>query len=354
VSQALTVLEKARLVREAGRSSGGKGPTAVLYELNPSAGHVVGIDVGRERVRAAVADLAGGVAARIDEPTRLASAASLIAQLGRVARGVADDAGLRWRDVTVACIGSPGVFGADGDHPTLAHNLPGWSRRGVLDAVRAELGTHVLFENDVNLAALGERRLGLGRDVDHFVYLHVGTGVGLGIVIAGEVYRGASGAAGEVGYLPLSATDPHDPANRRRGALESTVGAAALVRAARDAGIRRTGLTAAQVVDAARAGDERAVAVVGKLGARIGLALAGIVPVLDPALVIVGGGVGRNGDLLLEPIRRELAALSPIQPPVVVSQLGEDAELLGAVSMALDVAQERLFARADPKGEIAV
>ena len=121
-----------------------------------------------------------------------------------------------------------------------------------------------------------------------------------------------------------------------------------------NAGIRRAGLTAAQVIDAARAGDERAAAVVGELGARIGLALAAIVPVLDPALVIVGGGMGRNGDLLLEPIRRELVALSPIQPPVVVSQLGEDAELLGAVSMALDVAQERLFARADPKGEIAV
>jgi len=354
VSQALTILEKARLVREAGRSSGGKGPTAVLYELNPSAGHVVGIDVGRERIRAAVADLAGTIAARTDEATRLSSTKTLIAQLGRVARDVADDAGLRWRDVTVACIGSPGVFGVHGDHPTLAHNLPGWSRAGVLDAVRAELGTHVLFENDVNLAALGERRLGLGREVETFIYLHVGTGVGMGIVIDGQVYRGANGAAGEVGYLPLATTDPHDPANRRRGALESTVGAAAMVRAARASGIRRTGLTAAQVLDAARAGDPRATEVVRELGAHLGLALAAIVPVLDPGLVILGGGIGRNGDVLLAPIRRELAALSPIQPTIVLSELGEDAEVLGAVSMALGVAQDRLFARAEAKGDIAV
>ncbi|MEP6758335.1 MAG: ROK family transcriptional regulator [Actinomycetota bacterium] len=354
VSQALSVLEKARLVREAGRTSGGKGPTALLYELNPSAGHVVGIDVGRERVRAAVADLAGAVAARVDEPTRLSSAKALIGQLGRVARGVADDAGLRWPDITVACIGSPGVFGEAGDHATLAHNLPGWSRTGVLDAVRAELGTHVLFDNDVNLAALGERRLGLGRDVEQFIYLHVGTGVGMGIVIDGQVYRGASGAAGEVGYLPLATTDPHDPANRRRGSLESAIGATAVVRAARDAGFRRTGLTAANVLESARAGDPRGLAVVAELGARIGLALAAIVPVLDPALVILGGGIGRNGDILLDAVRRELAALSPIQPPVVVSQLGEDAELLGALAMALGVAQDRLFARAEMKGEIAV
>ena len=354
VSQALSVLEKARLVREAGRSSGGKGPTAVLYELNPSAGHVVGIDVGREGVRAAVTDLAGTIAARTDEPARLSSAKVLISQLGRVARDVAKDAGLRWRDVTVACIGSPGVFADDEDHPTLAHNLPGWSRAGLLDAVRAELGTHVLFENDVNLGALGERRFGLGRDVEDFVYLHVGTGVGMGIVIDGQVYRGANGAAGEVGYLPLAISDPHDRGYRRRGPLESAIGAASVVKSARDAGLRRSGLTAEQVVDAARRGDGRAQGVVRELGARIGLALAAIVSVLDPALVILGGGIGRNGDLLLEPIQSELASLAPVHPSVVVSQLGEDAELLGAVSMALGVAQERLFARAEMKGEIAV
>jgi predicted NBD/HSP70 family sugar kinase len=350
----LSVLEKARLVREAGRSSGGKGPTAVLYELNPSAGHVVGIDVGREGVRAAVTDLAGTVAARIEEPARLSSGKALIAQLGRVARDVAKDGGLRWRDVTVACIGSPGVFADDRDHPTLAHNLPGWSRAGLLDAVRSELGTHVLFENDVNLGALGERRFGLGRDVEDFVYLHVGTGVGMGIVIGGQVYRGANGAAGEVGYLPLAISDPHDRGYRRRGPLESAIGAASVVRSAREAGLRRSGLTAVQVMDAARRGDERACSVMRELGARIGLALAAIVSVLDPALVILGGGIGRNGDLLLEPIHDELASLAPVQPSVVVSQLGEDAELLGAVSMALGVAQDRLFARTESKGEIAV
>jgi predicted NBD/HSP70 family sugar kinase len=212
----------------------------------------------------------------------------------------------------------------------------------------------VLFENDVNLGALGERRFGLGRDVEDFVYLHVGTGVGMGIVIDGQVYRGANGAAGEVGFLPLAISDPHDRGYRRRGPLESAIGAASVVRAAREAGLRRSGLTAVQVMDAARRGDERASSVMRELGASIGLALAAIVSVLDPALVILGGGIGRNGDLLLEPIQKELASLAPVQPSVAVSQLGEDAELLGAVSMALGVAQDRLFARSESKGEIAV
>jgi predicted NBD/HSP70 family sugar kinase len=354
VSQALTALAQAHLVREAGRSSGGKGPTAVLYELNPSAGWVVGVDVGREWVRAATADLSGEVAGRNEETAKPRSAKTLIAQIGRVARAATTAAGIGWSKVTVVAVASPGVFGPDGDHPLFAHNLPGWGRQGLLDAVRAELRTEVIFENDVNLAAVGERWRGLGRGVDDFVYLHVGTGVGLGIVIGGELFRGATGAAGEVGYLPLAVADPHDPANRRRGALERAIGADAVVRAARRAGIGTRELTPSRVFERARAGDGRATAVVQELGARIGLAIAAIVPVLDPELVILGGGIGGNIDQLMPAIQRELKALSPFAPRIEASALGEDAELAGAVAMALDVAQERLFARIEGKGSIAV
>jgi predicted NBD/HSP70 family sugar kinase len=353
VSQALSVLERAGLVREAGRSSGSKGPTAVLYELNPGAGHVVGVDVGRERVRAAIADLSGSVLARVDQKSRAQSAKALITQIGKVARQVADQAGLAWSRVTVIVVGSPGVFTEDGDHPTLAHNLPGWGRAGVLDAVRAELGAHVRFDNDVNLAALGESRFGAARGIDTFVYLHVGTGVGMGIILGGQLYRGATGAAGEVGYLPLAVGDPFDPSTRRRGALESAIGAAAIVREARAAGLRSVA-GAAEVLIAAREGDALALTVVDQLARRVGLALAAVSPVLDPALVVLGGGIGRNGDLLLEPVRRALASVSPIRPRIEVSELGPDAELLGAVAMGLAVAQDRLFARAETKGAIAV
>jgi predicted NBD/HSP70 family sugar kinase len=352
VSQALTALSRAHLVREAGRTSGGKGPTAVLYQLNPSAGWVVGVDVGREHVRAAVADLTGEIAARREERTRAKSNATLIAQIGAIARDAADAAGLRWRRVTVVGVGSPGVFGGD-DHPLLAHNLPGWEREGLLEAVRAELRTEVVFENDVNLAALGERWRGLGRGVDDFVYLHVGTGVGMGIVLRGQLYRGATGAAGEIGFLPLATVDPKDPANRRRGALEGAIGAKAVVDAARAARVRRA-TTAVAVFDAARDGDPAARGVVDSVGARVGLAIAAVVPVLDPSLVILGGGIGRSADLLMPSIRRELEAVSPFTPRIEASSLGEEAELIGAVAFALEAARERLFARGDVRGGIAV
>jgi predicted NBD/HSP70 family sugar kinase len=352
VSQALSTLERSRLVREAGRSSGGKGPTALLYELNPAAGWVVGVDVGREYVRAAVADLTGRIVAQRRQAARARSARSLITTIGTVARAAAEAAGIRWRRVTVAAVGSPGVFGSAG-HPLLAHNLPGWTREGVLDAIRDELATWVVFENDVNLAALGERWRGLGRDVDEFVYFHVGTGVGLGIVVRGELFKGANGAAGEVAYLPLAAADPHDKANRRRGALETAIGADGVLAAARRAGVRGAS-SAAEVFDAARDGDAKARRAVETVAAGIALGIAAIVPVLDPALVILGGGIGRNADVLREPIERELRALSPFHPRIEVSSLGEEAELMGAVSLALEAAQDRLFSRVDVGRGMAV
>jgi predicted NBD/HSP70 family sugar kinase len=325
----------------------------VLYEMNPKAGWVVGLDVGRDWVRAAIADVSGEIVARHDERARVRSAASLIGQLGEISHGLAAEAGIRWRQVTFAMVGSPGVFEPTRGQVALAHNLPGWGRQGLVEAVQRELGTNTAFENDVNLAAMGERWRGLGRDVDDFVYLHVGTGVGLGLVFDGELFRGASGAAGEIAYLPIGTPDPHEPRSRRRGALERSLGAEGVVAAARREGMRAP-LTAKRVFDAARKGDDRALRVVDSVAEWIARAIASVVPVVDPDLVILGGGIGHNGDLLLEPVTTELRALSPFLPRLAVSALGEDAAVVGAVAMALRAAQERLFARADARGGIAV
>jgi predicted NBD/HSP70 family sugar kinase len=344
VSQALAGLERARLVHEAGRSTGGKGPTAVLYELNPRAGWVVGIDVGRDWVRAAIADLTGQFVARRDERARVRSAGTLITQIGAIAHGLAADAGIRWRQVTFATVGSPGVFEPGRGQVALAYSLPGWGREGLVELVQAELGTKTAFENDVNLAALGERWQGLGKDVDNFVYLHLGTGVGMGLVLNGELFQGSAGAAGEVGYLPLSGTDLKDPASRRRGPLDAAASAAGVVASAKRLGMQPP-LTAKRVFNAARAGDRRAVRVVRKEAERIALAIAAVASVVDPELVILGGGIGGNGDLLLDPVEAELTTLSPFRPRVETSVLREEATLYGSVFMALQAAQDQLFAR---------
>jgi predicted NBD/HSP70 family sugar kinase len=341
VSLGLTALLEAGLVREVGRSSGRPGPTAVLYELNPEAGWVVGIDVGRRRVRAALADITGAVVARRDERARASSARALIDQLGAIAHGLADDVGIGWDRVHHVTVGSPGVFEPTRGAVTLAPNLPGWGRQGLLAALREELGSRIGLENDVNLAAEGERWRGLGRDVRNFGFLSVGTGVGMGLVLDGKLYRGASGAAGEVGYLPVGA-DPYDPQVRRRGAFEEAVNGSAVVRGAGQAGLSGS-LSAKQVFAMARKGDPQAGRVVEDEARRLALGLAVVIAVVDLELVILGGGVGGNADLLLPPIERELRALSPLRPRLAVSALGEDAVLQGAVATALAVAQSQLF-----------
>jgi predicted NBD/HSP70 family sugar kinase len=344
VSQALTALEAAQLVREAGRSSGGVGPAAVLYELNPAAGWVVGIDVGRHWVRAAIADLNGEIAARLDERALARSAPHLISQIGALAHRLADEAGIGWRSVTVATVGSPGVLEPAREQVALAHNLPGWGREGIVRALRDELGTNLTFENDVNLATVGEHWKGIGKGIRDFVYLHVGTGVGMGIVADGRLHRGSRGRAGEIGYLPVATSDPREPTNLRRGALEGSIGATGIVTLARSLGVHPP-ITPKRVLASARRGDERALRVVDLVAERIALAVATILPILDPELVVIGGGIGRNGDVLLHPVERELASISPFRARIEASMLGEDAELIGAVASALEEARERLFSR---------
>ena len=202
--------------------------------------------------------LHAGPLARRDERTRARSSATLVAQIGRIGHDVAADAGLKWSQVTHATVGNPGVLDPSRGQLSLAPNLPGWGKPGLVEAIRDELGTRTSFENDVNLAALGERALGAGRGVGDFCFLWIGTGVGLGIVIGGELHRGAAGAAGEIGYLPLGAGDPHDPAVRRRGLLEESASGAAVVRAAREAGVQVR--TPKAVFAAARRGEPAACA----------------------------------------------------------------------------------------------
>ncbi len=349
VSLALANLEAAGLVQSVGRSVGSKGPRARLFELNPSSGWVVGIDVGRRWVRAAAANIQGQIVARHDERSKATSSRALVTQIGALAHQVASDAGVGWAQVTHATIGSPGVF--DPSHRLLEHapNLPGWDRQGLVEAIRDQLGTSVSFENDVNLAALAESAHGLGQDVPCFAYLWIGTGVGLGVVIDGRVYRGSGGAAGEISYLPFGRSDDA-PGSREQGWLESKVGARAVVDRALRAGMRAA--TPKSVFAAARKGDPRAIGVVAEEARCIALALAMVLPVLDPGLVILGGGIGANGDLLLDPIARELEALSPFKPRLAISDLGDEAVLAGAVATALEAAQDAIFTRAE--GEVVL
>ena len=344
VSQALANLEAAGLVRPVGRASPSMGRTAMLYEADPTAGYVVGIDIGRAWIRVAAADLSGEIVARRDERNRARGAEALVKSVGEVAHDVVAAAGLTWRKVAHTVVGGPGVFDPDSDRLRHAPNLPGWSRPGVMSSLREALPPTVTLDNDANLAAVGERTYGSGRDARTFVYVSVGTGIGMGVIIDGELYRGAHGAAGEVGYLPLGADE--EPARgrdaKRRGILEEAASADAVVRTAKRLGM--TGATSAKrVFSAARTGDEVALAAVEAEADRLALVVGTVAAIVDPEFVLLGGGIGGNIDLLRPPLEHRLAELTPLAPPVAEGELGQDAIVLGAVASALDTARDLVF-----------
>jgi predicted NBD/HSP70 family sugar kinase len=340
VSQALAELETAGLVRPAGPAAPSRGRTAILYEPNPTAGYVVGIDIGRAWIRVAVADLSGKIIARSDTPNRARTAAAVVRAVAREARATVKQAGIGWKRVVHTVVGSPGVFDPASGRLWHAPNLPDWSKPGLADELRDALTPSTTIDNDANLAAVGERDFGRGRDARSFVYVELGTGLGIGIVIDGELYRGARGAAGEVGYIPWPGEDGVGRSDR--GRLEEATSAAAVVVAARQAGMRGN-LTAKDVFDAARGGDRKAVKAVNEQAERIALLLATISAVVDPEFIVLGGGIGGSADLLRPRLEERLRELTPLETRVEESELGHDAIVLGAIATALGTARELVF-----------
>ncbi|MFE6894584.1 ROK family protein [Streptomyces sp. NPDC057694] len=343
VSNALAALERAGLVREAGTHAGSRGRVAVLYEPDPRAGHVLGIDIGRARLRTAVADLAGTVVARTETRNRGRSAAAVADAALTCAQQAVEEAGLTPAAIVHTAVGTPGVFDRHTGRVRYAVNLPGWGRPGLVERMRDRLGTPLSVHNDANLAALGEYTFGAGAGSRLFVYVLVGTGLGMGVVADGELFLGAHGAAGEIGFLPLDGV-PHSGSAPRRGLLEDAVSADAVVRAARDRGMRGP-LTAKRVFDAARTGDRAALDAVRQEGERLALAVAAVTAVLDPDLVVLGGGVGGGADLLLTTVAETLHRLTPLRPRVEPGTTADDAVLLGALTTALRAARPLVFDR---------
>jgi len=227
-------------------------------------------------------------------------------------------------------VGVPGVIGGDGTL-RLIENVSGLEGRLFGRELEEALELPVALENDINLAALGEQWQGVARGVDDFAFLSVGTGMGAGLVLGGELHRGRNGAAGEVDFALAGIGQTLDPS------------APEVVELARDlAGLQADPRA---VFGAARNGEAGARAVVDEIARRIALHVAAIAGVADVELVVLGGGIGANGDLLLDPVGRLLADWLPFPPRVEVSTLGEAAVLTGALAVGLQAALENVFSK---------
>jgi predicted NBD/HSP70 family sugar kinase len=343
VSLALANVERSGLVQEAGQRTGVPGRSAVLYEIRPEAGYVLGLDIGHQYVRGALADLTGETIARSELRTRASSTSGRVAELIRLADELCADSGVTRSSVTQTVIGSPGVYDPRHNAIALAGGLAGWGKPAVLAELRAAFGQQLVVENDVDAATLAERDHGHGREVRTFAFVWIGTGIGMGLVIEGNLHRGVHGVAGEIAYMPISAGQGSDPDDvRRRGTLEAAGSAAAVVRAARRTGMRGS-VSARRVFEAAAAGDERAAAVVADEAELVARAVCAIVTVVDPELVVLGGGIGQAPGFAAA-VAAELRKLAPVMPDVRVSALGTEAVVDGCLASGAELAWQRLTA----------
>ncbi len=340
-------LQSIGLVREEGMASGGVGRPATLYSVDPRAGYVFAVHLGGSKVRAGVTDLIGEVVAERVEPTANTSSNTIMDQLRRLYHELLAESDIDAKTSGAACVGVPGVWDPETDRIDAAYNLPALNAILLQATIQQTLGLPVIIENDVNLAAIGESWKGKAREYDTFVSFFIGTGIGMGIVINGEVYRGRRGAAGEIGLLPIG-PDPFDPGLRMHGPLEIAASEPGLKRRLRRAlaanakSLLSQEADIAQIIEAAGMGDSVGRAVLEEEARMLAVGVAAVVSVLDPAIVILGGRVGAYSGLA-DLVFKYAAQLVPWMPPVEASSLGDRATFFGAVAIGLQVARENIL-----------
>jgi glucokinase-like ROK family protein len=310
----------------------------------------VGIDIGATSIDVAVTDGELRLLAHLSEPSDVRQGPKVVLQqaLDLLDKLRAEGAAL---DVHGVGVGVPGPVSQREGAPVMPPIMPGWNRFPVRDTLAAAVGAPVMVDNDVNIMALGEHHAGTARSVENFLFVKVGTGIGCGIVLEGEVYRGADGSAGDIGHIRIEDAGPTCTCGND-GCLEAFFGGAALARdaefAARSARspvlaerLAEAGsLNAVDVGTAAAAGDAAAVALVRGGGRRLGLALATLVSFFNPGLVVIGGGVAGLGHPLLAEIRsvvyRRSLPLATGNLPIVLSELADTAGVIGAARLVSD------------------
>ncbi|MFA7766089.1 ROK family transcriptional regulator [Streptomyces sp. NRRL S-448] len=359
-SQLLARLEAVGLVVATGTDGGRPGPSAQLYAINPRAAYVGGLDVTPERVLAAVADLTGTVVATHEVP--YTEGAEAVDQVTEALGGAVKAAGLHRTDLRRVVIGTPGAFDPQTGRLRYASHLPGWHSPTLLEELAAALPMPVEYENDVNLAAVAEQRLGAARGHEDFVLLWNEEGLGAALVLGGRLHRGWTGGAGEVGFLPV----PGRPLVRQvtranSGGYQELAGVEGLPRLAAELGVEPADTPGAPEAPGAPHGPEVAAAValltraaaapegthllfLQSYATALATGLASVVAVLDPEIVVLSGAaISAGGEPLRALLEAELAELAPSRPRLVPGEVQERPVLHGALESALAATRDEVF-----------
>jgi glucokinase-like ROK family protein len=346
VSEIIDTLLATRLVAEkgVGRSSGGRRP--IVLEFQDDSCCVLGVDIGASHVAVVLTDLRGDVLAWEEQrhPVRTdpEGTRSLVLELCNRCLDSRTNGLTKLVRIGVA-VPSP----VDPLNPKMLSEvvIPAWQGRSGLELLQDAFGVPVLVDNDANLGALAEQWWGVGHGVKDFVYIKIGTGIGAGYILNGEIYRGARGVAGEIGHLPI---DPNgeECVCGMKGCLATLVGAPGLAARASsllteypDSLLADGKPTITAIEDAALAGDKLALRIVAEAAEHLAIALAGWFNLMNPELAVLGGGLARLGDILTRPLSEKVhrsILVSSAAAEIKTSQLGSRAVAIGAATLALD------------------
>ncbi|MEU7501351.1 ROK family transcriptional regulator [Streptomyces griseofuscus] len=351
-SQLLARLEAAGLVRVTGTSEGRPGPSAQLYAVNPGAAYAAGLDVAPDRIRAAVADITGRTIGEYELPTPgRRPAQSVVRQVTDALDGAVKAAGLARGELHRVVIGTPGAFDPNTGRLRYASHLPGWHSSTLLDELAAALPMPVEYENDVNLVAVAEQRLGAARGHGDFVLLWNEEGLGAALVLGGRLHRGWTGGAGEVGFLPVPGTPLVRQVTRANsGGYQELAGAQELPKLARELGV--PDVPSGPYTESARELLARAAdhadgphrELLTAYATRLATGLAALVSVLDPELVVLSGSaLTAGGEVLRALIQAELEELAAARPRLVLGDIREHPVLRGALESALATTRDEVF-----------
>ncbi|WP_410668039.1 ROK family protein [Amycolatopsis sp. cmx-4-68] len=310
------------------------GPNSVVgrparrYRFRSTAGHVLGIDIGVHKILAIISDLEGNLVEQVRHPTDPeAGPESRLAAVDRAIDEVLRSAGMAPADIWALTVGVTGPVDETG-RTSLFTPLPGWQHIDAAAHLSGRFTCPIRVENDCKLAAVAERWKGVAQDADDIVFVLAGLRLGAGLILDGTLRRGYGGAAGEIGALrALRWLTAPDHLKSCPGVPESVA----------------SGEAAAWVFQAARDGDQSAKTAVQRFTRDLAIGLAALVLTLDPQVVVYGGGFSRSADVILEPLRRELAKHCLRVPELRTSTLGDEGVALGAVRLALDEVDARLL-----------
>jgi glucokinase-like ROK family protein len=321
--------------------------------MNPHRGYVVGIDLGATHASLLLTDFAARVLEETEIPIDINQGPqACLAILEQHFQILLDRVNLTPSDLMAVGMGVPGPVVANAGMVSSPPIMPGWDHYPIVEHLQANWSCPVSLNNDAELGALGEWAYGAGRGERHLAYIKVGTGIGAGLLLDGRIYRGAAGCAGEIGHVTIREGGPRCTCGSQ-GCLEALAGGGAIARQALEAvrAGKRTQLstiqppesiTAKSVASAARHGDLVSQQIMAEAGHYLGVAISSLVNLVNPSIVIIGGGVSLMGDLLLEPMRQAIKekSLPSAARAVRVSTalLGKRSSGMGAVVQALNLA----------------